>query len=357
MLAWYAFNNRASNPYNWLLYSNLEKAGVTVEEFSPWKVLAKRYDILHLHWPEAWLRTFFPGWLVKPPALIGLLDVARAKGTRIIWTVHNLESHELRHPRLERWLKGHVVRRLDGFISLSRAGLGLVRDQWPMLRSTPGFVIPHGHYRDAYLQTCTKAQARQRLGVPSGAKVVAFVGRVRPYKNVETLVGEFRRARVPGGVLLVAGVPHNGTMRRRIEATAAGAAEVKLHWGRIPNQRLQEYFAAADLIVLPFADVLNSGSALLALSFNRPVLLPAVGSLPELAGAVGSTWVRTYPGALEASTLIEALEWASEERAATAPLEMFDWTRIAEDTLKAYQTLCRPRTRNGRISPTRAVDA
>ena len=54
------------------------------------------------------------------------------------------------------------------------------------------------------------------------------------------------------------------------------------------------FFSAADLVVLPFSDIMHSGSAILALSFNKPVLVPARGALPELQTRVGAAWVQTY---------------------------------------------------------------
>jgi len=51
ILAWPAFKAKLS-PYNRLLYRNMRHLGATVEEFSVWRVLSRRYDIVHLHWPE-----------------------------------------------------------------------------------------------------------------------------------------------------------------------------------------------------------------------------------------------------------------------------------------------------------------
>ena len=57
-----------------------------------------------------------------------------------------------------------------------------------VLRRAAHFVIPHGHYRAAYPNDVTRAEARERLGIAPDARVVAFVGQVRAYKNVPELV-------------------------------------------------------------------------------------------------------------------------------------------------------------------------
>jgi len=52
ILAWPAFKAKGS-PYNALLYNNMQTLGATVEEFTAWRVLSTRYDVVHLHRPSA----------------------------------------------------------------------------------------------------------------------------------------------------------------------------------------------------------------------------------------------------------------------------------------------------------------
>jgi beta-1,4-mannosyltransferase len=92
--------------------------------------------------------------------------------------------------------------------------------------------------------------------------------------------------------------------------------------------------------VLPYREVLNSGSALLALSCDRPVLVPSIGSLAELEGVAGSAWVRTYAGPLTSDQIENALCWAVDTRRPPRPrLEKLDWDEIAAATLDAYRTV------------------
>jgi hypothetical protein len=78
----------------------------------------------------------------------------------------------------------------------------------------------------------------------------------------------------------------------------------------------------------------------LALSFDRPVLVPARGSLAELQDLVGRDWVRTYSGALSPSGLQSAMTWAVEAvRPASPELRELEWSRIARTTLDAYRAV------------------
>ena len=66
--------------------------------------------------------------------------------------------------------------------------------------------------------------------------------------------------------------------------------------------------------MLPYRQVTNSGSAVLALSARRPILGPRMGSLPEVQQLVGEDWVRLYEGSLSHTHLAEAIGWAAAPR-------------------------------------------
>ena len=350
VLAWPAFQNATGNPYNRLLYEPMAGLGVAVDEFSPRRaalsVVRRPYDCWHLHWPDD-LLSLTPrraaAWRVA--GLLGLMTAARLRGTRMVWTAHDLGPHESPHPQLERWFWRHFIPRVDGVISLSEEGLRAARRRFPALRARPCFAIPHGHYRDAYPPAPSRQEARRDLGLPTGVPVVLYVGRIRPYKNVEQLVHVFRQttfqAEEPAH-LVVAGNPTSDALRHRIEAAAAGAERVHLALRFIPEERLPIYLAAADLVALPYRDILHSGSALLALSFDRPVLVPGRGAMSELKAQVGTEWVHTYPGGegFVPGVLEDALRWARHTpRSEHAPLEAFDWERIAAQTTAVYRTV------------------
>lgn len=328
------------NLYTTQLYRHAEGAGAVVEGFTPARALAGRWDVVHVHWPEAALnhRMALRAW-AGPRALLALLDRARARGARVMWTVHNLRAHDALRPRLERQFWSRLLPRVDGWMSLSRSGRDAALERFPDLARKPGWVVPHGHYRGAYPDTLSRAEARARLGVAPDAPVIAFVGQVRAYKNVPALVRAARE--VPGVRLLVAGRVRSPALEAELRREAEGAP-VHLAFGHVPDDDLQLYLRAADLVVLPFREILNSGSAVLALSFDRPVLVPRLGALGELQGAVGGDWVRTYGGELTPALLADALAWArAPGRAARAPLGALEWGPLAAATVDAYRALVR----------------
>jgi beta-1,4-mannosyltransferase len=330
----------SDNPYGELLYRDMPSFGVEVHGFSIWQALWGRYDVFHLHWPEYYLNRS----LLK--ALFGSLLVLlstvwlRARGTRILWTVHNPHSHSHAHPTMEAWFWEIFTRMLDGFVSLSDSCSKWIETDIPHLRRTKSSVIPHGHYRQAYPATIDPIRARDAMGIAPAQTVLLFFGGVSSYKNVPHLINTFRDASLPDTIMLISGRPQR--RHRPLVETAAGTdRRIKLDLRRIPTNEVQLLFSAADLVVLPFSDIMHSGSAMLALSFDRPVLVPARGSLPELQMRVGSEWVRTYDGELTAAILKDAAAWAKAANRDSRPdLSCFDWPQIVEATIELYSRLC-----------------
>jgi beta-1,4-mannosyltransferase len=342
VLGWPAFANRGENPYNWLLYTHLARLGVRVEEFSTPRFLLRGASILHMHWaPTARIRgPRVPGVLARAGGLLALLEAAKRRGVRVVWTAHNLESRDRKaHPELERRFWRVLPRYLDGLLCLSPSNVEILRERYPALRGVPAFVTPHGHYRGAYPMETGRAEARARLGLAPGARVVAFVGQMRPYKDVLALLRAFAEVDDPQAVLLLAGMQRMGAQTEEFEARVARDPRVRVVPRFVPDDELQTYFAAADLVALPFREVLNSGSAILALSFDRPVLVPREGSLADLETEVGREWVMGYEGELTGPTLAAALESARGREGASAPLGHLDWPRVAEQTLAAYRSV------------------
>lgn len=343
ILALPAFCNRALNPYNALLYRAIVRLGVTVEEASVWRVLRARHDVLHIHWPEyVFNAPNLVKAVAKSAACVLLLSGLRVRKTRVVWTIHNLHAHEQWHTRLETRMWRWFVRHIDGYIALSAVGEAAALARYPELERRPGFVIPHGHYRDEYPDEVSREAARDALGLPRTARVVAFLGALRPYKNVPALLAAFRDLPGDDWRLVVAGQPLNPDLRADVERAAGDDGRIRLDLAFVPRDRVQIYTRAADLLVFPYRDILNSGSALLALSFDRPILVPNRGAMAELRRSVGDEWVRTYDGDLSAEALADAVAWAeATPRDGARLLRDLDWDEIARQTVDAYDAVRR----------------
>jgi beta-1,4-mannosyltransferase len=353
VLAWPAFKKRDANPHAALLSEKLRELGVEIDDWTPARAGLRAVDLWHLHHPEGvvYLRSRLRSALTTL-AFCALLSLARARGTRILWTVHDLGSHDRLHPKLEAWFWRFFVSRVDGYVCLSDGGARLARERFPRLRERPGFTVPHGHYRDAYPNQMSRAQARRVLGLPEQARVLLHFGLLRPYKNVPHLIRTFRELPQADAVLLVAGKPYDAIVEREVRGSADGCPRVRLLLQWVPPAEVQHLFVASDLVVLPYRSILNSGTVFLALSFGRPVLVPDKGAMREQQERFGAEWIRLYPGELSARDLAEATAWATRSVRRAAPdLAGLDWASIARQTHAVYETLL------GRGQPARRFGA
>ncbi len=344
-----AFKDAASKPYNSLLYSSLRGLGVHVSEYKTRYLLHGEVDIWHIHWPESLLeiKSLASAWLSAQKYRM-LLNIAHRRGIKLVWTIHDLVPHDVVYPRIE-WPFWHdIIRGVDGAIALTQKGLDLARERYPRLHEVPAFVIPHGHFRDVYPNTVSRAEARQSLGIGESTRVIGYFGQVRPYKNVPSLVRAFRSLPDDDICLLVCGrISKRTGGREEIMAAAGGDPRVRLELRYIRPEEIQLYTLATDLMVFPYSEILNSGSAILALSYDRPIAVPNLGALPELRRMVGESWVLGYEGDIDGRILTEALAWARKTpRPAHAPLEQLDWPAIGGKTLAAYREVIRD-GRNG----------
>ena len=153
------------------------------------------------------------------------------------------------------------------------------------------------------------AAARAKLQIDAGRFVYLFFGNARGYKGITELVDSYRRAAAPDTALLLI-LRENARspgLIAQLGTAAAGDPRIQIHASRFfePDE-FQYYMNAADVVVLPFSAVLTSGSAIQALGFGKPLIVPRLGCLPELiTGGCGLLYDPHAPGGL-ATALKEA---------------------------------------------------
>jgi beta-1,4-mannosyltransferase len=342
VLAWPAFKRRDIQPYNWLLYSHMSELGVEVDEFSATNLLKARYDIFHLHWPDhQFNETRRLIMMVRVLRLTILLLVAKLKGTKVIWTIHNLGSHEHMYPRLEALYRPIFARLIDGAIALTDSGKRAALEYYHDLKRVPVTTIRHGHYCSEYPNWLAASDARALLGINSTDSVILCFGQLRPYKNVNHLIHVYRKIDQTDMHLIIAGRPYSSESASRIRADALGSDNIQLHLDTIDAERVQIFINAADLMVFPYRDILNSGTAILALSFGCPVLGPNKGAFQDLQATFGESMVMTYDGALTSQVLQDAVtavrsQPIDREKLVLQVTTELDWTEIARQTVEFY---------------------
>ena len=202
-------------------------------------------------------------------------------------------------------------------------------------------VLAHGSYVRQYDVDADAASAREALGLGQVGTVFAFVGAIRGYKGVGELLEAFAASGDlgPDARLLICGKPLPARIGRELEERAAADPRIVLRLERIPEEDLSRVLRAADVVVLPFRDILTSGSAILALSHGRPVVVPALGCLPEtLPADAAILYDPDDPDALtDALHRAAGADLAAMGIRARAWADGLDWGPIAAETARLYR--------------------
>jgi beta-1,4-mannosyltransferase len=337
-----AFSNEKVNPYNALLYRELQQLDVTVTEYSHLKALRNHADIVHYHWPDGDINR--PGLgksLERMLLLAAAVCLLKLKGTKIIWTAHNTAPHDARRPRLSRLFMQWFVRRCDGFIFMSEANKAAFFQHFQVSPKSQHAIIPHGHYRSCYPAAIDQAEAKQQLGLAPNKKVLLFIGMIKPYKNIDGLMHAFAKTELDDYQLVIAGTTHSAPPELGDTLHSLKNSNTHLFLRFIPDEELHIFMSAADVVILPYKAILNSGALLLALSYNRPVIAPHMGAVAELQKALGQEWIYSYHGSLAPANLTQALNsLETSVRPTQCPLDNYSWDKLARDTRHFYRQVC-----------------
>lgn len=310
------------NPYLRLLRTAMP-AWVQFVPYRPGVVLAGRFDIVHMHWPEIVLRaSSAPRRAAKYLIFAVLLLHVRLRRVPLVRTVHNVQPHE-ELGAIASWL----TRRCDALTTrrIYLAGAGMPADR-------PGVVVPHGHFLD--LVAANPPSATRQPGR------LLFFGNIRRYKGVPDLLAAFAAFTDAEASLVIAGDvadAHLGEQIRHVAATQPRVtAQLRFH----TDAELIDLIAAAELTVLPYRDMYNSSVLFLSLCVGTPVLVPRSEVNVELATEFGDDWVLLYDGTLAPRHLADGLARVRRRDATARPdLSARNWSTIAAATAAVYDEL------------------
>jgi glycosyltransferase involved in cell wall biosynthesis len=205
-------------------------------------------------------------------------------------------------------------------------------------------VIPHGAF-DYLTRLPNEIPMDAGVGELEGRSVVLCFGLIRPYKGVDLLIDAFAAA-PPEAVLLVVGRAMMPIEPLRRRARELGIIDrVRFVTRFITDPEIPSYFRRADLVVLPYREIEQSGVLFTALAFGRPLLLSAVGGFSEVGERHGAAWL-VPPGDPEALGLA-LRELLSDDGARTALAEAsrraaagpYSWAHVADLTKGLYDSL------------------
>jgi D-inositol-3-phosphate glycosyltransferase len=225
-------------------------------------------------------------------------------GKKVVMTVHNVNAGTRdRNDSLFNRVTLGIQYRLASHIFLHTEKMKAELITQFHVQTSNVSVIPFGINNAVPHTSLTRDEARHRLGISVSERVILFFGHITPYKGLEYLIAAFQQIRVQSGEyrLLIAGRPSNcGTYWSAIQDTIREDTErghVLLKAEFIPDEETEVYFKAADVFVLPYRHVYQSGVLFLGQSFGLPVLAADVGSLKNeiMEGKTGFIFISEDP--------------------------------------------------------------
>ncbi len=307
-------------------------------------------------------------WSLLPAIERRALSRLRAAGVAVVQTVHNARPHRGEPSLLP--AGAILLEAVDAWVALSQATASRLVAAHPALagrvrvippglessaRAAPGRAgepaeATDGRARDA---------ARARLELAAEAPLALFLGLIRPYKGLDLLLAAFAGVLrgLPEARLVVAGLPRPSfrPYARQIEQLGLGE-RVRTDLRYLPQSVMDDYLAAADLVVLPYREASQSAVLGAVLAAGRPVVASATGGLAEMLAGVAEELLVPAGDvtALEAAMrrLLGDRRTAAElgRRAGEAARQRFSWPGSAAATAELYREIAAA----GTIGTTRA---
>lgn len=210
-------------------------------------------------------------WAVPYLALLALLP----KRTRIVLQCHNIGDKE--PAAWKRMLTNPVLRRADVLVVHAKTEAEDAARRLG-LRGSPRITQTFLPVHELGGAIPCRDDARKTLNL--NGNVALFFGHVRPFKGLDIALRAWRELK-SDVILLVAGEAWwKGEEEYR--ALAQGLTNVRFEFRFIPDAEIATYFAAADVVLAPYRIEAQSGVALTAFHFARPVIATKVGGLPEI---------------------------------------------------------------------------
>ena len=312
-------------------------------------IIVHRPDIVHLQWPA------------NPEQDLWFIRRIQRLGIPVVYTAHDVLPHD-GDSTAGRLALGQLYRIADRTIVHTEADRRDLIELYGVSSETIA-VVPHGSYdfEFGYQNSLDKEEARRLLRISARKRVVLFFGLIKRYKGLEYLIPAFELVsrRIPDAFLLVVGDVFRGDAEGHRDYSALlsklrNRKDVLAVTEYVPVREVQKYFAAADLVVLPYTRTSQSGVLLAAYGIGRPVVVTSSGGLPEIVEG-NETGCVVPPGDVGAlaNAIVALLSdpvrlAAMGERARVLGHTTYNWAQIASRTLAQYAVAADHRRRSRR---------
>lgn len=264
--------------------------------------------------------------------------VRRNKHTRVICIADNMIPHEKRIG--DRVFTKYFTKGVNGYIAMSHEvydDIGKLVDR-PNRRFTPHPVYDH------YGEVISREQALQDLQLDANFRYLLFFGFIRDYKGLDLLLQAMADSRLESRNirLIVAGEFYANAEVYLDQIRRLNLKDrVVMHTDYIPNEQINRYFCAADLIVQPYKTATQSGVTQIGYHFNKAMLVTDVGGLGEIIADKRSGYVVSPDPASITEAILDFYDnrrQAAFEQETERLKQQFSWGRMVEVLMELYRS-------------------
>lgn len=316
---------------------NIGKLSKLKNYITSYKVIFKEikngdYDIIHTQW-----------LILSPLDYYFLKKIKKKCGIKLIVTIHdilpfNQKFYDFRYHKKVYALAEQVIVQADNNVKRFDT-------LFPEM-SGKSHMIPHGHFLD-YAEPVSKEKACEYLKIPKNKTVLLFFGQIKKVKGVGVLLEAFAKIykKYPDMLLVIAGSVWKDDFSKYQEIIDKYSlqAQVRTDIRYIPDEEIKYYYSAADLCMLPYLEVYQSGVIQLSYAYKKPVVATRIGAFKEVVLENESGFMCEPNDSLDLAKTIEkaiASRDRYEQMGQTGYnyiAKKYSWEKIAEEVCRLYE--------------------
>jgi len=210
-------------------------------------------------------------------------------------------------------------------------------------------IVPHGNYTPFINIQYDKEKSKEQLGIPNNRRILLFFGMIKKVKGLEVLLSALKGVikQNPDVLLIIAGRvwENDFSAYQKIIDENNLSEYVLLHTKFIPQEDVEHYYCASDLVILPYKKIYQSGVLMMTLSYERPALVSDLPPLKEIISDNENGFLFKAENVSDLTAKLNSIlsdEGLMEEvRVKGAELinTKYDWGEIGRQTKQAYQSL------------------
>jgi len=211
------------------------------------------------------------------------------------------------------------------------------------------YIVPHGNYTPFINIQTDKEKSRNKLGIPNDKKVLLFFGMIKKVKGLEILLRALKDVITenPDVLLVIAGKPweNDFTTYQKIIDENNLADYCLFHTKFIVHEDVEHYYCAADLVVLPYKKIYQSGVLVMTLSYGKAALVSDLPPLKEVVTDMKTAFLFESENSTSLADKLNLILSDTEkleqvrERGEELINTKYDWNEIGKQTKQAYQSL------------------